>query len=278
MSAGCGQILGANFDDLILDRDAGAGTGGASAGGGAGTGGGIGSGGAGGSGVGGTGTGGTGVGGSGGTGIGGSDAGTGGVTTGGASGTGGTATGGITGSGGTISTGGTTTTGGTSASGGAAGAAGCTGGTVSGVVINEARNSSGDYIELYNTDCADFDLTGYALTDSSGNNPDTAGKETFPNGTILGANQYLLVLGNSGSPLSSPPTVNCSGLPTPCYTVTFGISSSGETIYLLDPASATKDSAAVPGNLTASTSWGRLPDGVGGFTYTVASPKAPNHL
>jgi len=146
------------------------------------------------------------------------------------------------------------------------------------VVINEARNSSGDYIELYNTDCADFDLSGYALTDSSGGGADVAGKETFPSGTILGPNQYLLVLGNQLVSLSSGPTNNCAGLPGPCYDVTFGISSSGETIYLLTPTSKTKDSAAVPGNLTASTSWGRMPDGVGGFTYTIATPKAPNHL
>lgn len=279
VSAGCGQILGANFDDLTLNHDGGTGTGGANTGGessggtGTGAGGsGVGGSGTGGSSVGGTGAGGAGVGGSGvgGTGIAGSDAGTGGVTTGGTSGTGGTATGGITGSGGTISTGGTVTTGGTSTAGGAAGASGCTG-TVNGVVINEARNTSGDYIELYNTDCADVDLSGYSIADSSN-------RETFPTGTILGPKQFLLALGNQTGSLSGGPQTSCSGLPSPCYYLVLGISSGGEAISLLTPALATKDNTNVPGNLTGSTSWGRVTDGTGGFTYTAVTPNAPNHL
>lgn len=226
--AGCGQILGANFDDLTLAHDGGTGTGGAGAGG---TSNGVGGTGTGGLGVGGTATGGSGVGG---TGIGGSDAGTGGATTGGASGSGGAGTGGAAGSGGTNATGGNTTTGGTSTSGGAAGAAGCTGGTVNGVVINEARNTSGDYIELYNTDCADFDLGGYSIADSSN-------RETFPTGTILGPNQFLLALGNQTGSLSGGPQTNCGGLPSPCYWLVLGISSSGETISLLTPTLVTKE-------------------------------------
>lgn len=289
---GCAQILGADFDGLTRGDE---GTGGTSSGGATTTGG-----------SGGTTTGGASAGGAGGAGgiatdAGGGAASTGGsgaidgavdgASTGGGSSTGGSgATGGSPATGGALATGGAASggapatggalaTGGFVATGGSAATGGYTGTIVNGVVLNEVRNTSGDYIELYNTDDAPFDLGGYALTDQgNGGNPDTAGKESFPSGTIIPPHGFVLVLSNQLQPISAGTTSNCAGLSTPCYHATFGISQSGENVFLLDPSSGTKDSTTVPGNLSASVSWGRYPDGTGSFGYTIATPKSPNQL
>jgi hypothetical protein len=247
----CAGILGADFDGLSREQDASTGIGG-SAGAGAQGAGGTDGGSAGTNtfGVGGTG----GAGGTGGTGV-----------TGGTGPTGGTggATGGTSGTGGA--------TGGTSGTGGSAG-----GGVVNGVVLNEMRNTNGDYIELYNTDGVPFDLSGFAITDMSGSGPDIGNAERFPSGTIVGPHEYVLVLCNMTLPISSGTTNNCTGLPAPCFRATFGVAQTGETAYLLTPQSTVKDSTPVPGDLSASVSWGRFPNGTGAFDYTIATPKAVN--
>lgn len=184
-----------------------------------------------------------------------------------------TATGGTQGGGGS-NTGGSNTGGGTTGGAPTGGSGG--GGVVNGVVINEVRNTSGDFIELFNTDGVNFDLSGWGLTDMNGSNPDIAGTERFPSGTIIGPHEYVLVLCNMALSISSGPTTNCSGLPTPCYFATFGVDKAGETVYLVAPQSTVKESTPVPGDLTASTSWGRLPNGTGAFTYTRATPKSVN--
>jgi hypothetical protein len=261
-SAGCDSVLGADFDDLVLAEDSGAsanvsGAGGASAGGSTADGGML---------IGSTG---------GGGGIG--PAGAGGLSSGGSAGTtGGTAGMGAVGGMGTGGMGSGGTAGGMDASAGTGGTGGG-GGIVDGVVINEARNSSGDFIELYNTDGVEFDLSGYGLTDeASAGSPDVGGAERFPAGTIVPPYGFVLVLANM--PIPDGPTNNCTGLPAPCYHVTFGVNQGGETAFLLTPSDDVKDSTLVPGNLTSSTTWGRYPDGTGGFDYVLATPKSPNMI
>jgi hypothetical protein len=234
----CASVLGADFDGLSLGNDAGAQSGGAA---------------------------------------GASSGGTAGSHTGGGAGTSTWSVGGFAGSGAAPSGG----SGGSGGTGGSAGATGGTGGSagggvVNGVVLNEMRNTSGDYVELYNTDGVAFDLGGYGLTDMSGSGPDLAGTERFPVGTSILPHAYVLVLCNMTLPISSGPTTNCSGLPSPCYLATFGVSQAGETVYLVSPQNQVVDSTPVPGDLSASVSWGRLPNGGGAFTYTRATPMAVN--
>jgi len=71
-----------------------------------------------------------------------------------------------------------------------------------------------DYIELYNSSSGDIDLSGYHLSDSR----DDVMDWTFPEGTVIGAGQYMLVHAAG---------VDMNGL----YTG-FGLSSEGEMVVL----------------------------------------------
>ena len=71
-----------------------------------------------------------------------------------------------------------------------------------------------DYIEIYNSSASDVDISGYHLSDSR----DDVMKWAFPEGTVIGAGQYMLVYA---------PGVQSSGL----Y-ADFKLSSEGECVVL----------------------------------------------
>jgi hypothetical protein len=105
---------------------------------------------------------------------------------------------------------------------------------------NSAVNHFGtfpDLIELYNEGAGAVDLSGMRLSD----NPNNPNKFTFPNGTVLGAGQYLVLYAN-----------NPDG--TPGIHLGFSLDRKGEGVYLYDRA-------ASGGGLLDSVEFGlQLPD------------------
>ena len=191
---------------------------------------------------------------------------------GGAGGTGGAATGGWNG-GGTAGTAGAAGSGGFAGTAAAGGMAGAAGTPAFSVVINEVNGDSPDYIELVNNGTEPVDIGGHAVADESGGLPKLSEAYRFPSGTVLAPGERVLIItGERTEPGAK--TDDCGDYPAPCYHATFGISNSGELIFLLDAGlpSGVVDQVAYPGGVA----WGRLPDGTGDFQVLTASPNALN--
>ncbi len=107
---------------------------------------------------------------------------------------------------------------------------------------------SPDWIELYNTSNEDIDLTGYKLTDSN----KSAGTEL--NNAIIKKGGYLVVYAAKNYTTKDEAV---------CF-VNFGISSAGETLYLLSPGSAVAAELEIPA-LYTDISYARKEDGTYGF-------------
>ena len=137
-----------------------------------------------------------------------------------------------------------------------------TGGIVPGnIVINEfvASNDTGtvdqdgehdDWIELHNNASTPQDISGYKLSDDATN----FGLFTFPTGTVLPANGYLVVWADKN-------------LTQTGYHADFKLSTGGETIYLSNTASVLIDSVGF-GTQVNDVSLGRYPNGTGPFPVT----------
>ncbi|PJA06667.1 MAG: hypothetical protein COX70_09000 [Flavobacteriales bacterium CG_4_10_14_0_2_um_filter_32_8] len=126
------------------------------------------------------------------------------------------------------------------------------------LVINELAASNGtiqadqngefdDWIELYNNTSAPIALDGYHLSDASSN----LSKWTFPNGTTINANGFLMVWADNDT--------TQTGLHA-----NFKLSASGEAIYLTDTALSLLDETTF-GAQTTDVTWGRYPNGTGSF-------------
>ncbi len=129
---------------------------------------------------------------------------------------------------------------------------------VSDVVINEFMASNAttvtdpdgeyeDWIELYNNGSSAIDLSGYFLADDAG---DLALFE-FPTGTSIAAGDYLIVWADKDTLQSG-------------YHANFKLSSSGETIYFVDPTGIVLDEVSYAAQLE-DFSYGRYPNGTGSF-------------
>lgn len=141
------------------------------------------------------------------------------------------------------------------------------------VVINEflasnetiAQNSIGafeDYIELYNTSSEAFDLEGYFLSDSRGNNGRL--KYRFEDVTIPG-NGYLIIWADgTGDPEMAGLNAN------------FSLSGTeGERVVLSNPDSVIVDYVRF-GPIESDVSIGRFPNGTGPFTRMVPTHNGAN--
>lgn len=117
------------------------------------------------------------------------------------------------------------------------------------VLISEVQSSNGDWIELQNTGSETENLVAWGLSDKRAN----PFKWQFPAGWRLAPGEYRK--------LEAP----------------FGISASGETLYLTRPGCLTpSDEVAVPA-LPAGTSWGRCEGNGGSWRYfTTPTPGAAN--
>lgn len=99
-----------------------------------------------------------------------------------------------------------------------------------GIVINEinynssAQFDSGDWIEIYNNSKQSIDISNWILSDS-----DESHAFTFPSGTVLEADKYLVVVGDSIVFKTLFPSIkNYVGQ------MNFGLSGSGEFVTLMD--------------------------------------------
>jgi len=111
-----------------------------------------------------------------------------------------------------------------------------------------------DWIEVYNPLSTSIDISGYKIYDIGGQSG-TKSKKLFPVGTILPANGFTVVITDTASFVGD--------------TSAFGLSSSGEKVWLEDAAGTLIDSVVFPA-LGTDTSYARVPDG--SDTFVKLSP------
>lgn len=104
-----------------------------------------------------------------------------------------------------------------------------------------------DWIEIYNKGNMPINLENYRLSDKV----DDLSLFTFPAGTIINSNEYIVVWADKD--------ITQSG-----YHANFKLSASGETIYLADANLAIVDSITYSSQVT-DISFGRYPNGTGSF-------------
>jgi hypothetical protein len=138
-----------------------------------------------------------------------------------------------------------------------------------GIVINEINyNSSsqfdpGDWIEIYNRSNNNIDISKWSISDS-----DPSHAFTFPSGTILEANKYLVIVEKNGSFTSCFPNVkNFTG------SMDFGLSGSGELIKIMDENKNIIDSLTYDDQ----SPWPTEADGLGN-TLELTDPFSDNSL
>jgi len=120
-----------------------------------------------------------------------------------------------------------------------------------------------DWVELYNDESFDVDLSGWSLSD----NPGEVGAWEFPVGTLIPAKSYLLVWCDD------------DGLQGPLH-ASFKLSDNGETVHLWSSAASRHvmiDAIVFP-ELANDESYGRSPDGSSQeIILPVATPLASNN-
>jgi Lamin Tail Domain/Secretion system C-terminal sorting domain len=104
-----------------------------------------------------------------------------------------------------------------------------------------------DWIELYNKSTQSVDVSGYHITD----NPDNLNKWKIPAGTMLAANDYLILWADEDS---AQGPLHCN----------FKLAATGETLYLFDKNLALVDSV-IFGQQLADKGYARFPNGTGPF-------------
>jgi hypothetical protein len=116
------------------------------------------------------------------------------------------------------------------------------------VMVNEAysRGVTGnlDWVEVYNNSDAAIDISGYKIYDDGGQTG-SKDKKPFPAGTVLAAHGYFVIITDTAS----------AGLNDK-----FGLSSSGDKVWLDDASGSLIDSAVIP-TMGLDTSWARQTDG-----------------
>ncbi|MBN1144289.1 MAG: lamin tail domain-containing protein [Bacteroidales bacterium] len=124
------------------------------------------------------------------------------------------------------------------------------------LVINEVASNMGDpipdWIEIYNPSASAIDMSGFGVYDKP------SAIYTFPNGTTIPAHGYLVITCDKDLATADPDIY-----------ANFGISSGGESVFLVDAAEVLVDEVAVPG-LDVGLSYARIPDG--GETFSIANP------
>lgn len=134
------------------------------------------------------------------------------------------------------------------------------------IVINEIDGSGDDFIEIYNRGETAVNLSNYVLADDSGGNPDVADGVVIPAGTVLEPQRFLYVWANiPPDPTYTGPDKfydDCiAGAPPPCLHIDWGISASGERVYLLNDALQVICAVSYPNAVFGGEALGRIPDG-----------------
>lgn len=115
-----------------------------------------------------------------------------------------------------------------------------------------------DWVELYNSGTSTVDLSGFFLTDKA----DNLTKWDLPDGSLLGANEYLIIWTDEDS---------SQGV----YHANFKLSAAGETLWLLDTDTSLVDSVSW-GPQQPDRAYARTPNGIGNFIEKTPTYAANN--
>ena len=141
--------------------------------------------------------------------------------------------------------------------------------TVTSIVINEINYKSSavfdteDWIEFYNPDAAAVDISGWKFVDE-----DIANQFTFPAGTVLGADDYLVLCRDTVKFKLLHPNQN-----KVLGNINFGLSSDGDHIMLKDNFGNLVDEVTY----SSGGLWTSLPNG-NGPTLSLVNPQLDNSL
>jgi hypothetical protein len=129
----------------------------------------------------------------------------------------------------------------------------------SGVVLNEVNCTGTDWVELINVGTAEASLANWVLTDDPLDRVPLRDSHRmhFAAGTVLAPGARLVVSAGTG------------GFP-------FGLSCGDDTLRLADAAGAPVDAFTLPVLATGGMTFGRVPDGTGGWALTVPTPGTAN--
>lgn len=127
--------------------------------------------------------------------------------------------------------------------------------------VTDASGASPDWIEIYNSSGKDIDISGVGVSDGSKNKF----KFTFPEGTILNDDSYILVYCDDG-------VTEAEGE----YHAAFKLSATGETVYLTAPDGSEIDTVEVP-ELGTDITYGRYKNGSSDFRYLSYTPGKSNN-
>lgn len=141
---------------------------------------------------------------------------------------------------------------------------------VAALTFNEMAGTGADFAEIMNTGSTDVDVSGYGATDSaSDGSPRASQVVRFPQGTVIRAGGYLVVMFESNCPM---------GATYPCFRCEGGLSQTeGENIHLVNAQNQSVRTVAYPPNgAMTGRSLGRIPNGTGPFVSTVRTLGAAN--
>jgi hypothetical protein len=129
------------------------------------------------------------------------------------------------------------------------------------VTINEiySRGVVGalDWIEVYNSGTTSIDISGYKIYDDGGQT-NAKPKKLFPAGTVVAAKGFAVIVTDTN--ISATDSSK------------FGLSSTGDKVWLENTGGAIIDSAAIPA-LGVDTSFARKPDGSGAWVKLAPTTK-----
>lgn len=148
-----------------------------------------------------------------------------------------------------------------------------------GLVINEVSVDGSDFVELFNSSDHPLNISGLKVADFDGAtmSPKLDESVEIPEATTLGVGETLTIDANIVDAQPGFQT-NCpESNASQCLQGTFGLSSKGETVFLLTPTGEILDSVSIDAGASPEpNSWCRIPDGVGNFSLCASSPGAPN--
>lgn len=125
--------------------------------------------------------------------------------------------------------------------------------------LTDSYGSQSDWIELYNDGETTVDLSGYGLSDST----DTPFKWTFPDRTLLGAKEYLIVFASKDASTTSELHTG------------FSLSKNGETLLFSNAGGAVLEQIDIP-TLGEDATYGRIAADSTLFEIMSATPGAVN--
>lgn len=135
------------------------------------------------------------------------------------------------------------------------------------VVVNEVfpngtAVTDPDWAELKNTGDSDADLSGWKVRDSN-----TGNLFTLPAGTVVAAGKYLIIYCDDQEP---------GGVAGGVHVPWKLSASNGDQFHLVGKDGLEVDAVTFGADVPADKSWGRLPDGTGGFVRTTPTRNALN--